>query len=250
MSDSLVATATSPVEEGAGKSTNYIALVVVVAVIGGSFIIGISITLYRCLKSGRSRRLPERSSVERHILPRTVTHHRHDPILSAQIVYIHDARSLRESHDGLIVPHQAILVDDVAGVNAMSWAQRMMSGDGVEKSHGSVHETTPVEEAIYVEQPDGRHILAVSHRFRDSMVQVRPEDLGLRVPGSSRLERSSSVGPSVSIAPTTHGIVPLYGTFSRHTDMHDNPGKKKKRRRKGVTKYDAWCQANLDMRNL
>ena len=250
MSDKVGVTATPLVQEEGGGSSNSVTLIIIIAVIGSAFVIGVVVSVFKCLKASRSRASLGR--LDQHTLPRTiVTRRGDDPILSAQIVYMQDiSQGTRGS-----LAHQAIVVDDLVTVNAMSWAQRMMSGNGVEKSQGSVHETTPVKEAIYVQQPDGKHILAVSQRFRDSMIQVKPEDLGIQTVGlASRLERSSSVGASISSTPTSHGIIPLFGTHSHQKDdgeeKQEGTRKRKKKRRKGTVKYDAWCQANLDMRRL
>lgn len=250
MSDKVGVTVTPLVQEGGGGSSSSVTLIIVIAIIGSAFVIGVVISVIRCFKSSRSR--DSLGRLDQHTLPRTiVTRRGDDPILSAQIVYIQD---ISQGTQGVLA-HQAIVVDDLVSVNAMSWAQRMMSGNGVEKSQGSVHETTPVKEAIYVQQPDGKHILAVSQRFRDSMIQVKPEDLGIWTAGlEPRLERSSSVGACMSTTPKSHGIVPLFGTHGYHKDdregKHEGTKKRKKQRRKGTVKYDAWCQANLDMRRL
>lgn len=224
--------------------------ITVISVLGAVFVVGISVSVYRCATAYRRSRQPlERSRSDSLSMPSTGIRNDRDPILSAPIVYIHDAHSSRR-HSSSVLGLPAIVVDDVVGMDAMTWAQRMMSGngDGVEKSQGSVHLTIPVEEAMYVEQPDGRHILAVSRRFKDSMLQVKPEDLGIA--GSSRLERSSSVDATVSITPKRHGIVPLYGTTAIQVDVTVQNQKMRKKRRKRPVKYDAWCQASLDMSTL
>lgn len=232
------------------SSSSSVSLIVSVAIIGSAFIIGSLVSIYRCFKSCRSQDTPDRQ------LPWTVgTRHSHDPVLSAQIVYMHDPVSPRHRNESSTMTHHVIVVDDSVTVNGMSWAQRMMSGNAVEKSQGSVHESMQVQEAVYVEQPDGKHILAVSHRFKDSMIQVKPEDLGIRPAGQvSTLERSSSVGACMSTTQRNRGITTLFGTRSIHRlDNEDlNIGKRQKRKkRKGrIVKYDAWCQANLDMRNF
>lgn len=241
-----------PLPNASGESSSSsVALIVAVAIIGSVFIIGALISMYKCFKSCRPK-----DTCDRQTLPSTVNGIRpsHDPILSAQIVYMHDVVSPRHRNQSTMA--HVIVVDDLITVNGMSWAQRMMSGYAVEKSQGSVHETMPVKEAVYVEQPDGKHILAVSHRFRDSMIQVKPEDLGIHPRGHvSMLERSSSVGASMSTIPWNCGITSLFGTHSMHTldnqDLDMGKKQRKRKRKKGrPVMFDAWCQANLDIKNF
>lgn len=131
------------------------------------------------------------------------------------------------ARDGSVI----ISVPDMqARGEATSWAQRMMSGDRSSFTPSSTPSRRndkpkiliPVKQTICILEPDGKHSLGISHRQKDSTIQVRPEDLGIE---RTYLERSMSVGEelihTLQTAPGSTAVVvgsrhegglSLYGT--------------------------------------
>ncbi|WPT14066.1 hypothetical protein PSENEW3_00000198 [Picochlorum sp. SENEW3] len=116
--------------------------------------------------------------------------------------------------------------DAQAQGEAISWAQRMMSGDRSSfappssPSRGANDQSSiiiPVKQTICILEPDGKHYsLGISQRLKDSAIQVRPQDLGIQ---RTHLERSMSVGEEMTHRhQTTSGLLSgsTVGGSSRH----------------------------------
>jgi len=171
--------------------------------------------------------------------------------------------------DGSVIGCQQRSPEDASG-----WARRMMmassrssvsaaavqSGVGREgekreapRSENGHVITIPVEETVYIEQPDGKHTLAVSRRFKDVMVQVVESDLGV---GHIRVDvdrQQAGVGLVDSLCGSSskyfvRALTNDCGGDERITagEKAGSSGSSKKRKKKKKKKYcDGWCQTML-----
>jgi hypothetical protein len=251
-------------EEDGGHHFQGVAIVML-CVVGIGCVVGVAfVVLYCRCCCMRGRRRSSSSSTKSRSLESVEVHSdvRAGEVLTSQY------SGGSSNNDSCVIGCQQRSPED-----ASVWARRMMmassrsnvsaaavavqSGAGREGEAGCLENghviTIPVEETVYIEQPDGKHTLAVSRRFKDVMVHVVESDLGV---GHIRVDvdrQQAGVGLVDSLCGSSskyfvRALTNDCGGDERITagEKAGSSGSSKKRKKKKKKKYcDGWCQTML-----